>query len=130
MFSDYNNIVIIFYYTGEIMTEQEKKLQEFKSLNVDEKKEKLLAIFEFAKDKFDFSENAINYLSSDTDPSELVMEKFYEFVIAAIFIAKERIGEQQVQRDEEKKNLQSREELEARKDAEEADQLLDLFNLL
>ena len=58
------------------------------------------------------------------------MEKFYEFVIAAIFIAKERIGEQQVQRDEEKKNLQSREELEARKDAEEADQLLDLFNLL
>ena len=52
MFSDYNNIVIIFYYTGEIMTEQEKKLQEFKSLNVDEKKEKLLAIYEFAKDKF------------------------------------------------------------------------------
>lgn len=112
------------------MSEQEKKIQEFKALDAEEKKEKLLAIFEFAKDKFDFSENAINYLSSDTDPSELVMEKFYEFVIAAIFIAKERIGEQQVQRDEEKKNLQSREELETRKDAEEADQLLDLFNLL
>ena len=112
------------------MTEQEKKLQEFKSLNADEKREKLLAIFGFAKDKFDFSDNAINYLSSDTEPNELVMENFYEFVLAATFIAKERVEKQQIQRDEEKKNLQSREELEARKDAEEADQLLDLFNLL
>ena len=129
-FSDYNNIVIIFYYVVEIMTEQEIKLQEFKALDADKKKEKLLAIFEFAKDKFDFSENAINYLSSDTEPSELVMENFYEFVVDATFIAKDRIEKQQVHRDEEKKNLQAREKVEARKDAEDADVLLDLFNLL
>ena len=57
------------------MKQQEVKLQEFKLLTVEEKQKKLLAIFEFAKDKFDFSESAIDYLSSATLPQESVMEK-------------------------------------------------------
>lgn len=112
------------------MTEQEKKLQEFKALDVDKKKEKLLAIFEFAKDKFDFSENAINYLSSDTLPSELVMENFYEFVVNATMTAKERLSKEQLQKNEKIQNLNMDAEKEARKDAEEADELLDLINLI
>lgn len=112
------------------MTEQEKKLQEFKALDADKKKEKLLAIFEFAKDKFDFSENAISYLSSDVDPDELVMEKFYEFVVHATMSAKDRINQHQLQRNEKIQNLNLDAEKKAREDAEEADKLLDLFNLL
>ena len=73
------------------MTEQEARLNEFKALTLEGKREKLLAIFEFAKDKFDFSETAINYLSSNTLPDELVMEKFYEFVVEVTIAARERM---------------------------------------
>ena len=112
------------------MTEQEVKLQEFKALTVEEKREKLLAIFEFAKDKFDFSERAISYLSSNTLPDELVMEKFYEFVVEVTMAAKERMDREKVEQDEKVYDLYEKAEEEARKDAEDADTLLDLINLI
>ena len=112
------------------MTEQEVKLQEFKALTVEEKREKLLAIFEFAKDKFDFSERAISYLSSNTLPDELVMEKFYEFVVEVTMAAKERMDREKVEQDEKVHDLYEKAEEEARKDAEDADTLLDLINLI
>ena len=112
------------------MTEQEVKLQEFRALTLEEKKEKLLAIFEFAKDKFDFSERAISYLSSNTLPDELVMEKFYEFVVEVTMAAKERMDKEKVEQDEKVHDLYEKAEEEARKDAEDADMLLDLINLI
>lgn len=112
------------------MTEQEVKLQEFRALTADEKREKLLAIFEFAKDRFDFSETAINYLSSSTLPDELVMEKFYEFVVEATMAAKERMDREKVEQNEKVQDFYAKAEEEARKDAEDADTLLDLINLI
>ena len=112
------------------MTEQEVKLQEFRALTLEGKREKLLAIFEFAKDKFDFSERAISYLSSNTLPDELVMEKFYEFVVEVTMAAKERMDREKVEQDEKVHDLYEKAEEEARKDAEDADTLLDLINLI
>ena len=112
------------------MTEQEVKIQEFKALALEEKREKLLAIFEFAKDKFDFSETAINYLSSNTLPNELVMEKFYEFVVEVTIAARERMDMEKIKQDGKVHDLYEKAEEEARKDAEDADTLLDLINLL
>ena len=112
------------------MTEQEVKLQEFKALSVEEKQNKLLAIFEFAKDQFDFSETAINYLSSSTLPDELVMEKLYEFVVYASLSAKERIEKQDEDQRDNAKKLSDEAAKSAQKDSEDADKLLDLINLL
>lgn len=112
------------------MTEQEARLNEFKALTLEGKREKLLAIFEFAKDKFDFSETAINYLSSNTLPDELVMEKFYEFVVEVTIAARERMDIEKTKQDEKVHDLYDKAEEEARKDAEDADTLLDLINLL
>ncbi len=112
------------------MTEQEVKLQEFKALSFEEKQKKLLAIFEFAKDKFDFSERAIEYLSSNTLPEELVMEKLYEFVVEVTTVSKERIEKQRQQQMNNVKQLSDEATASAQKDSEEADKLLDLINLL
>ena len=112
------------------MTQQEIKLQEFKALSFEEKQKKLLAIFEFAKDKFDFSENAINYLSSNTLPEELVMEKLYEFVVEAMMVAKERLEKQDQQQKDSMKKLSDEAAASSQHDSEDADKLLDLINLL
>jgi hypothetical protein len=112
------------------MTEQEVKLQQFKGLTLEEKKEKLLAIFEFAKDKFDFSDSAIDYLSADTLPEELVMEKLYEFVVEVTMAAKERIEKQKENQMDSMKKLSEEATISAQKDSEDADSLLDLINLL
>ena len=112
------------------MTEQEVKLRGFKALTLEEKQEKLLAIFEFAKDKFDFSENAVNYLSSNTLPEELVMEKLYEFIVEVILATKERIENQDEQQKSNIEKLSNEATISAQKDSEDADKLLDLINLL
>ena len=112
------------------MTQQDVKLQEFKLLTVEEKQKKLLAIFEFAKDKFDFSESAIDYLSSATLPQESVMEKLYEFVVEATMMAKERLEKQDEQQRDSIKKLSDEASISAQRDSEEADKLLDLVNLL
>lgn len=109
------------------MTKWEQMIEDFKALTFEQKQQKLLAIFDFAKDKFDFSENAINYLSSDTLPNELVMIKLYEFVVHVTTAAKERIENRQ---QELKNNLKEREKMEEEKDSEDADKLLDLIDLL
>lgn len=109
------------------MTKWEEMIESFKSLTVEEKQQKLLAIFEFAKDKFDFSENAIKYLSSGTLPNELVMVKLYEFVVDATTAAQERIQNRQ---EELKNNLKEKERMEEEKDSEDADKLLGLIDLL
>lgn len=112
------------------MTEQEIKIQEFKTLSFEQKREKLLAIFEFAKDKFDFSETAINYISSNISPDELVMEKLYDFVVSVTMITKERIERREEQQGNNVKKLSNEASVSAQKDSEEADKLLDLINLL
>ena len=112
------------------MMQYETKLQKFKVLTAEQKREKLLAIFEFAKDKFDFSENAISYLSSDTLPDELVMEKFYEFVVEVIMVARERMDREKLEQDKKVHDLYEKAEKQVRKDAEEANTLLDLINLI
>jgi len=109
------------------MTKWEKMIEDFKALTAEQKQKKLLAIFDFAKDKFDFSETAINYLSSDTLPSELVMVKLYEFVVNATTIAEERIQKKQT---DVKKNFQEQEKQSEAQDAEDADKLLNLIDLL
>jgi len=109
------------------MTKWEEMIESFKSLTFEEKQQKLLAIFEFAKDKFDFSENAIKYLSSGTLPNELVMVKLYEFVVDATTAAQERIQNRQ---EELKNNLKEKERMEEEKDSEDADKLLGLIDLL
>ena len=109
------------------MTKWEEMIESFKSLTVEEKQQKLLAIFEFAKDKFDFSENAIKYLSSGTLPNELVMVKLYEFVIHMTTAAQERIQKRQ---EELRNNLKEKERMEEEKDSEDADKLLGLIDLL
>jgi hypothetical protein len=109
------------------MQDTEKLLQAFKELSVEEKQKKLLAIFDFAKDKFDFSETAINYLSSNTLPEELVMIKLYEFILHATASAKQRIQKRQ---EEVKNNFKTQEKIAENRDAEEADKLLDLIDLL
>jgi hypothetical protein len=55
------------------MAELDKKLQEFNELTNVQKKEKLMNIFEYSKNKIDFSETAISYLTSNEEPDELVM---------------------------------------------------------
>ena len=112
------------------MTEEEVKLQEFKALSFEEKQKKLLAIFEFAKDEFDFSETAINYLSANTLPEESVMEKLYEFVVSVTMIAKERVEKREEQQKNNVKKLSDEASISAQKDSEDADKLLDLINLL
>ena len=97
---------------------------------LEEKKEKLLAIFEFAKDKFDFSDSAIDYLSSDTLPEESVMEKLYEFVVDATMLAKEKMEKQKESQMNSMKKLSEEATISAQKDSEDADSLLDLINLL
>ena len=112
------------------MAKREEMIEAFKSLSVEDKRKKLLAIFEFAKDKFDFSERAISYLPSNTLPDELVMEKFYEFVVEATMAAKERISREKAEQDGKVHDLYAKAEEEARRDAEDADTLLDLINLI
>jgi len=112
------------------MTEKEVKIQEFKALTLEEKQKKLLAIFEFAKDKFDFSERAIEYLSSSTLPEELVMEKLYEFIVEATVASKERIEKQRQQQIDSVKQLSDKATAASQQDSEDADKLLDLINLL
>jgi hypothetical protein len=112
------------------MTEQEVKIQEFKALSFEEKQNKLLAIFEFAKNKLDFSERAIEYLSSNTLPEELVMEKLYEFIVEVTVASKERIEEQRQQQMDKAKKLSDEAAVSSQQDLEDADKLLDLINLL
>jgi len=112
------------------MAKREEMIEAFKSLSVEDKRKKLLAIFEFAKDKFDFSERAISYLSSNTLPDELVMEKFYEFVVETTMVAQNRMKKERINQDEKLQNLYVKAEKEAGKDAEDADTLLDLINLI
>ena len=109
------------------MQDTEKLLQDFKELSAEDKQKKLLAIFDFARDKFDFSENAINFLSSSTLPDELVMVKLYEFIIHATASAEQRIQNKQ---EESKKIFNEKAIAEQEKDSEDADKLLDLINLL
>ena len=109
------------------MIKLEKMIEDFKMLTAEEKQKKLLEIFDFAQDKFDFSETAINYLSSNTLPSELVMVKLYEFVVHATTIAEERIQKRQ---EDAKKNFQEQERQLETQDGEEAEKLLNLINLL
>ena len=110
------------------MTEEEIKLQEFKALSFEEKQKKLLAIFEFAKDEFDFSETAINYLSANTLPEESVMEKLYEFVVSVTMIAKERVEKREEQQKNNVKKLSDEASISAQKDSEDADKLLKTIN--
>lgn len=109
------------------MQDTEKLLQSFKELSVEDKQKKLLAIFDFAKDKFDFSETAINYLSSNTLPEELVMIKLYEFILQVTAFADERVERGQKQK---KNEFKEQERIAEDKDAEEVDKLLDLIDLL
>ena len=109
------------------MTKWEEMIEAFKSLSVEEKQQKLLAIFDFARDKFDFSDNAIRYLTSGTLPNELVMIKLYEFVVHATTAAQERIQKRQ---EELKNEMKERERREENQDSEDADKLLDLIDLL
>ena len=112
------------------MTEAENLIASFKALSVEEIQQKLLAIFNFAKDKFDFSETAINYLSSNILPSELVMVNLYEFVVNATMLAKERRSDTDQKQMEKMKSMSQEAELSAQKDSEDADALLDLIQLL
>ena len=72
------------------MYDKEQKLTSFKELSTDEKKEKLLKIFEFIKEKIDFSENAINFLSNTDNPDEEVMIQLYELILSATGFAQQR----------------------------------------
>jgi hypothetical protein len=109
------------------MTKWEKMIEDFKALTAEEKQKKLLAIFDFAKDKFDFSETAINYLSSNTLPEELVMIKLYEFILQVTAHADERVQKRQEQK---KNEFKEQERIAEDKDAAEADKLLDFIDLL
>ena len=86
-----------------------------------------MAIFEFAKDKFDFSENAISYLSASTLPDELVMTKLYEFILHAVASSTERI---QRAKEEKKQKFKEDEKAQEAQDAQDADKLLNLIDLL
>ena len=108
----------------------EEKLNEFKALDANAKKEKLIAIFEYAKDNIDFSQNAIDYLTSNEEPEELVMENLYEFIVSAIMAANDRIEKENEKKRDEVKQLSYKEAESEEKDAEDAEKLLDLINLL
>ena len=108
----------------------EEKLKEFKALDANAKKEKLIAIFEYAKDRIDFSETAISYLSSDSSPEDLVMDELYEFIVEAVITAQKRIEEQDEHQVNIMKKLSKEAELSAQKDSEDAENLLGLINLL
>jgi len=108
----------------------EEKLKEFKALDVNAKKKKLIAIFEYTKDRIDFSESAIAYLSSDSSPEDLVMDELYEFIVEAVITAQKRIEEQDEHQVNIMKKLSKEAELSAQKDSEDAENLLDLINLL
>ena len=108
----------------------EEKINEFKALDANAKKEKLMAIFEYAKDNIDFSQTAIDYLTSNEEPEELVMENLYEFIVSAILEANDRIEKENEKKRDEIKQLSYKEAESEEKDAEEADKLLDLINLL
>ena len=108
----------------------EEKLKEFKALDANAKKEKLIAIFEYTKDRIDFSESAIAYLSSDSSPEDLVMDELYEFIVEAVITAQKRIEEQDEHQVNIMKKLSKEAELSAQKDSEDAENLLDLINLL
>ena len=110
--------------------EAEEKLQKFKALSLDEKKEKLMAIFEYAKNQIDFSETAIDYLSSNDAPSELVMQNLYELIVNAIEFSKSRIQKEDERKEQAKEDLAKKTEDSQKSDSEEADKLLDLINLL
>ena len=72
------------------MTELGNKLQEFRMLTPMEKKQKLMNIFEYSRNKIDFSESAMNYLKYNDAPDELVMWNLYELIVQAVMFSKER----------------------------------------
>lgn len=113
------------------MTELDKKLQEFNELTNAQKKEKLMNIFEYSKNKIDFSETAISYLTSNEKPDELVMWNLYELVVQAVKFAMERNQtdfEQKISKDAWTINEKAREAQEI--DSQEADNLLELIDLI
>ena len=87
----------------------EEKINEFKALDANAKKEKLMAIFEYAKDNIDFSQTAIDYLTSNEEPEELVMENLYEFIVSAILEANDRIEKENEKKRDEIKQLSYKE---------------------
>ena len=125
------NFFVIFYFAINIMLQLEKKLQEFNELTNTQKKEKLMNIFEYAKNKIDFSETAISYLTSNEEPNELVMWNLYELILQAIMFSSERN-----QADFEKKieettwSLNERANEAQELDSQEADNLLKLIDFI
>ena len=109
----------------------EEKIKEFRALDANAKKEKLMAIFEYAKDNIDFSQTAIDYLTSNEEPEELVMENLYELIIQAIWLAKDRIQWEYEQKQEKSsQDLSEKSSASQKLDQEEADKLLDLINFI
>ncbi len=112
---------------------EEKLLQKFRDMPPEDKKKKLLNIFEFIKDKIDFSDNAINYLN-DEEADENVMIKLYEFVLAMTTSAKNRKQKEreasQEKQQEIMKQLSEESNQSAESDQKDADDLLDLMNVL
>ena len=113
-----------------MLMKAEEKLQKFKELSLDEKKEKLMAIFEYAKNQIDFSKTAIDYLSSNDAPNELVMQNLYELIVNAVEFSKSRIQMEEEQKKHAKEDFAKKMESSQKSDSEEADKLLDLINLL
>lgn len=93
----------------------EEKILEFKKFNSEQKRWKLLAIFEYIKDEIDFAGNVTIYLSNS--PDDLVMDKLYELVMEYA----DHI------RDEKSKQIEKNEryiEKIEKQDSEDADKLL------
>ena len=108
-----------------------QKLEEFKSLDVNEKKKKLIAIFEYAKDNIDFSKTALDYLTSNEQPDELVMWNLYELIVNAMVFAKDRIQWEYEEKQGKSSHDLSEKSLASQKsDQDEADKLLDLINFI
>jgi len=122
---------VIFYFAINIMIQLDKKLQEFNELTNTQKKEKLMNIFEYAKNKIDFSETAISYLTSNEEPNELVMWNLYELILQAIMFSSERNQanyEQRIEKTTWSLNERARKAQEL--DSQEADDLLGLIDLI
>lgn len=114
------------------MDDQEKKLAKFQELSYEDKKKKLIAIFELLKDKVEFSQHAIQVLSDENPIDELVMVKLYEFILMMTKSvqsrkAKENVDSQQQQLE---KIKQLHQEEENASEDEEVDNLLDLIDTL
>ena len=69
-----------------------EKIIEFKNFNTEQKRWKLLAVFDYIKDNIDFADNAIAYLSYS--PDNLVMDKLYEFIMEYCDYVKDEVANQ------------------------------------